>query len=212
MAKVIQVQKKVYESEEAMPKNKYHFFAFLARMKYITRWGLMRNTQSENIQEHSLQVAIIAHALALIKNRFYGGNIDPNRVAVLGMFHDSNEIITGDMPTPIKYFNPEISKAYKDIENVSKDKLLSMLPSQLTEDYKKIFFHEEVSDSWRLVKAADRISAYIKCLEEVKAGNKEFKKASETILKTINDIKLPEVTYFMENFIPSFFLTLDEMD
>jgi 5'-deoxynucleotidase len=202
-----------FNGGEIMAKEKHHFFAFLSRMKYITRWGLMRNTQSENIQEHSLQVAIIAHALAVIKNRFFGGNVDSDRIAVLGMFHDSNEIITGDMPTPIKYFNPEINQAYKNIEDISKDKLLSMLPCELKEDYRQIFFHEEDgSDYWRIVKAADRISAYIKCIEEVKAGNREFKKASESILNTINDINLPEVSYFMENFIPSFSLTLDEMD
>lgn len=196
-----------------MAEKKYHFFAFVSRMKYITRWGLMRNTQTENIQEHSLQVAMIAHALALIKNKFYGGNVNPDRIAVLGMFHDSNEIITGDMPTPIKYFNPQISKAYKDIEKVSKDKLLSMLPSQLEGEYKEIFFHEETdSDSWKLVKAADSISAYVKCIEEDKAGNKEFKKAGESILRKIKDMNLPEVSYFLKNFVPSFSLTLDEMD
>jgi 5'-deoxynucleotidase len=196
-----------------MSKSKFHFFAFLSRMKYITRWGLMRNTQSENIQEHSLQVAFIAHGLALIRNRFFGGDINADRIAVLGMYHDCNEIITGDMPTPIKYFNPDISKAYKDIENLSKNKMLSMLPKELMGDYASILFHEDNDpECWNLVKAADRISAYIKCLDEVKAGNKEFKKASETILKSINEIELPEVKYFMSNFIPSFSLTLDELE
>ncbi|MCX8128715.1 MAG: 5'-deoxynucleotidase [Clostridia bacterium] len=196
-----------------MSRPKFHFFAFLSRMKYIARWGLMRNTQPENIQEHSLQVAVIAHALALIRNRFFKGSINPERIAVLGMFHDCNEIITGDMPTPIKYFNPEISKAYKDIENISKNKMLSMLPEELVEDYSSILFHEDNDpECWKIVKAADRISAYIKCIEEVKAGNREFKKASESILKSINEINLPEVKYYMENFIPSFSLTLDELE
>jgi len=196
-----------------MSKGKYHFFAFLSRMKYITRWGLMRNTQPENIQEHSLQVAIIAHALALIKNRFFGGAVNSDRVAVLAMFHDCNEIITGDLPTPIKYFNPEISKAYRDVEMVSKNKLLSMLPPELTEEYASIMLHQDDDgDSWKLVKAADRISAYIKCLEEEKAGNTEFKKARDSICKSIMDINLPEVRYFMENFMPSFSLTLDELE
>lgn len=196
-----------------MSKQKFHFFAFLSRMKYIARWGLMRNTQPENIQEHSLQVAVIAHALALIRNKLFDGNVNPDRIAVLGMFHDSNEIITGDMPTPIKYFNPEISKVYKDIENISKSKMLSMLPDELKEDYSSIFFHEDNDpECWKIVKAADRISAYIKCIEEVKAGNKEFKKASDTILKSVSEINLPEVRYFMDNFIPSFSLTLDELD
>ena len=196
-----------------MRKAKYHFFAFLSRMKYITRWGLMRNTQTENIQEHSLQVAMIAHALALIKNRFYGGKINAEKVAVLGMYHDCDEIITGDMPTPIKYFNPEISKAYKAVEIVSRNKLLSMLPDELTESYRSILFNQnEDAECWKLVKAADRIAAYTKCIEEVKAGNKEFKRASDAILKSIQDIKLPEVAYFMEHFTPSYMLTLDELE
>lgn len=196
-----------------MSKHRFHFFAFLSRMKYIGRWGLMRNTQPENIQEHSLQVAVIAHGLALIRNKFYNGSINPDRVAVLAMFHDCNEIITGDMPTPIKYFNPEISKAYKDIEAISKNKILSMLPEELVPDYSSILFHEEKDpECWALVKAADRISAYIKCVDEVKAGNNEFKKARETIRKTIHAIELPEVKYFMDHFIPSFSLTLDELE
>lgn len=196
-----------------MPKAKHHFFAYLSRMKYICRWGLMRNTQPENIQEHSLQVAVIAHALAMIRNRFYGGNVNPERVAVLGMYHDCNEIITGDMPTPIKYFNPEISQAYRNVEELAKRKLLSMLPEELADGYAPILFHEEGEpETWQLVKAADRISAYIKCLEEVKAGNREFKKASESILRSIQEIRLPEVDYFLEHFLPSFSLTLDELE
>lgn len=194
-------------------KKRFHFYAYLARMKYINRWGLMRNTHTENIQEHSLQVAIIAHAIAIIKNKYFNGKVNPDRIAVLGIFHDSNEIITGDMPTPIKYFNPDISQAYKNIEEVSKNKLLSMLPEEMLEDYRGIFFHEDDNEEyWRIVKAADRIAAYIKCVEEVKAGNREFIKASESIYQTIVDIALPEVDYFMENFMPSFTLTLDEMD
>ncbi|AUS97890.1 5'-deoxynucleotidase [Clostridium thermosuccinogenes] len=196
-----------------MAKSGFHFFAFLSRMKYITRWGLMKNTQPENIQEHSLQVAMIAHGLALIRNKFYGGNINADRVAVLGLFHDCNEIITGDMPTPIKYYNPQISRAYKDVEETSKRKILSMLPKELQSDYTEILFHEDIDpESWKIVKAADKISAYIKCLEEVKAGNMEFKKASESIYDAISQIDMPEVAYFMKNFIPSFSLTLDELD
>ncbi|HHV60932.1 MAG TPA: 5'-deoxynucleotidase [Clostridiaceae bacterium] len=196
-----------------MKNKKYHFFAFLSRMKYITRWGLMRNTFPENIQEHSLNVAIIAHALAVIRNKMYGGNINEGRVAVLAMYHDCNEIITGDMPTPIKYHNPEISKAYKNVEEVSKRKLLSMLPDELVDSYESILFQSEGEYEYkRIVKAADRIAAYIKCLEEIKAGNNEFKKAGEAILKTIREIDLPEVAYFMENFIPSYCLTLDELE
>ena len=196
-----------------MSKGKFHFFAFLSRMKYIMRWGLMRNTQTENIQEHSLQVAVIAHSLAVIRNTFFEGNVNPERIAVLAMYHDANEIITGDMPTPIKYYNPEISRVYRDVEDVSKDKLISMLPQELKESYRSILFFEDEDElHFKIVKAADRISAYIKCIEEVKAGNREFKKASESILKSVIDSDLPEVKYFMDNFIPSFYLTLDEQD
>ena len=196
-----------------MEKDKFHFYAFLSRMKYINRWGLMRNTYTENIQEHSLQVAIIAHGLAVIRNTYFNGEVNPERVAILAMFHDCNEIITGDMPTPIKYYNPQISKIYKDIEDISKEKIISMLPEEMADEYYSLFFkNPDDVECWRLVKAADRIAAYIKCLEEVKAGNNEFKKASDTILFSINEISLPEVQYFMDKFMPSFNLSLDEID
>lgn len=196
-----------------MSKENFHFFAFLSRMKYINRWGLMRNTYTENIQEHSLQVAIIAHGLAVIRNTYFNGEINPERVAILAMFHDCNEIITGDMPTPIKYYNPQISKIYKDIEDISKEKIISMLPEEMADEYYSLFFkNPEDINCWKLVKAADRISAYIKCIEEVKAGNNEFKKASESILQTIQEIELEEVSYFMDKFLPSFNLSLDEID
>lgn len=193
-------------------KKNFHFFAFLSRMKHITRWGLMRNTNTENIQEHSLQVSMIAHALAVIKNTYFGGNIHPERVAVLGLYHDANETLTGDMPTPIKYFNPSIHKAYKDVEDISKDKLLSLLPSELIPAYHEILFYDEASAEGKIVKAADRISAYIKCLEEQKAGNREFVKAAEATLHKITDMNLPEVNFFMEHFIAGFSLTLDELN
>lgn len=191
-----------------------HFFAFLSRMKYINRWGLMRNTQVENIQEHSLQVAIVAHALAIIGKRYFSKQVDENKVAVYAIFHDCNEILTGDMPTPVKYFNPEINKAYKAVEKISRDKLLSMIPEAIRKDYEKIIFMEENASEYEcsLVKAADRISAYIKCIEEMKAGNTEFKKAGESILKTITNLNMPEVDFFMDNFIQSFSLSLDELD
>lgn len=196
-----------------MDNDKFHFFAFLSRMKYINRWGLMRNTYTENIQEHSLQVAIIAHGLAVIRNTYFGGEINPERVAILAMFHDCNEIITGDMPTPIKYYNPQISKIYKDIEDISKEKIISMLPEKMADEYYSLFFkNPDDIDCWKIVKAADRISAYIKCIEEVKAGNNEFKKASESIYQTIKEIDMEEVAYFMEKFLPSFYLSLDEID
>lgn len=196
-----------------MKKKKGHFYAYLSRMKYINRWGLMRNTLPENIQEHSLQVAIIAHALAVISNTYYNGKIDADKTAVMGMFHDSNEIITGDLPTPIKYYNPEINTAYKQIENISKEKLLAMLPDEMRGAYKEIYFSKDTDcEIKRIVKAADKIAAYIKCIEEEKAGNAEFKKAGDSIYKIIMKNKSPEVEYFMKNFIPSFYLTLDEID
>ncbi|NLO38375.1 MAG: 5'-deoxynucleotidase [Ruminiclostridium sp.] len=194
-----------------MEKN-YPFFAFLSRMKYISRWGLMRNTSTENIQEHSLQVSMLAHALAVISNTCFNGNVNPDRVAVLAIYHDSNETITGDLPTPIKYFNPSISKAYKDLEDVSKNKLLSMLPDEMKSEYQSILFFDETSAEGKIVKAADRLSAYIKCLEEEKASNTEFKKAAVSILNKIEEMQMPEVDYFMQHFIPGFKLTLDELN
>lgn len=192
---------------------KHHFFAFLSRMKYINRWSLMRNTQTENIQEHSHQVAIIAHALAVIRNTYFGGSVNADRVTILALYHDSNEIITGDMPTPIKYYNPEISDAYKKVENISKEKLLSMLPSEMGGTYRDILFKkEEDLELWKMVKAADRISAYVKCVEEEKAGNREFKKAGESVRKAVMEIEMPEVKFFMERFMASFSLTLDELE
>lgn len=190
-----------------------HFFAYLARMKFIQRWGLMRNTQPENIQEHSLQVAMIAHSLALIKNRLFNGRVNPERTAVLALYHDASEVITGDLATPIKYFNPKIKTAYTEIERVARQRLHQMLPEELQPDYQAIFFgQEEDRDHWELVKAADKICAYVKCLEELKAGNLEFAKAEKTLEATITGLGLPEAAYFIANFIPSMSLTLDELD
>lgn len=190
-----------------------HFFAYLARMKYINRWGLMRNTRQENIQEHSLQVAMIAHVLALISNKFYGGDVDVHKVVTLAVFHEASEVITGDLATPIKYFNPEIKKAYKDIEKVANERLLRMLPKELQEDYTNLLNEEKRDEkAYAYVKAADKISAYLKCLEELKAGNQEFEMAKRAIKTQIDEIDMPEVAYFMENFAPSFSLTLDELN
>ena len=190
-----------------------HFFAYLSRMKLINRWGLMRNTYTENIQEHSLQVAIIAHGLALIKNKKFNGNLNPERVLALAVFHEAGEVITGDLATPIKYFNPQIKKAYAEIEEVAKEKLLDMLTEDMREDYETLFFiEEEDREHWRIVKAADKISAYIKCLEELKAGNQEFSKAEKIILTAIKNMDMPEVQYFMEHYVESFSLTLDELN
>jgi 5'-deoxynucleotidase len=190
-----------------------HFFAYLARMKFIQRWGLMRNTHPENIQEHSLQVAMIAHGLALIKNRLFNGRVNPERTAVLALFHDAGEVITGDLAAPIKYFNPKIKQAYGEIELVARQRLYNMLPEAFKQDYQPIFFGEEGDrDHWELVKAADKICAYLKCLEELKAGNQEFAKAEKAIQATIAALDLPEVAYFMDKYIPSMTLTLDELN
>ncbi|NLT94640.1 MAG: 5'-deoxynucleotidase [Clostridia bacterium] len=190
-----------------------HFFAYLARMKLIKRWGLMRNTHPENIQEHILQVAMIAHGLAIIRNRFYGGSLNPEKVMALAVYHEVSEVITGDLATPIKYFNPEIKKAYGEIEEVAKKRLYNMLPEELKGDYEKYFFiSEEGQEERKVVKAADKICAYLKCVEEIKAGNEEFKSAEKAIKREIEKFNLPEVDYFMKVFVPSFSLTLDELD
>lgn len=187
------------------------FFAMLSRMKYINRWGLMRNTIKENISEHSLDVAIIAHALAVIKNKRFGGNINPERVALLAIFHDTTEIITGDLPTPIKYYNPKINEAYKEIEEVAKNKLLSYLPEDLQDEYQSILgYTDDEKELWKIVKAADKISAYIKCIEEKRTGNADFEMAEVATLDAINKMKSPEIECFLKEFIPSFKLTLDE--
>lgn len=191
-----------------------HFFAFLGRMKFIQRWGLMRNSLVENVQEHSLQVAMIAHSLALIGNRFFNGSYNPDRVSTLALFHDAEEVITGDLATPVKYFNPEIKDAYKRIEQVAREKLFQLIPDELKEGYQEIFFPEPAADAahLKLVKAADKICAYLKCLDELNAGNAEFTKAKRTIEEDLQGIELPEVTYFMETFAPSFRLSLDELN
>lgn len=194
-------------------KKNYNFFAYVSRMKFINRWGLMRNTYTENIQGHSHEVAVLAHALAVIKNTYFSGNVDEARVTVLALLHDSDEIITGDLPTPIKYYNPDIKKAYKDIEDIAKDKLIEMLPDEMKPKYEQLIKPQAGEEElWKIVKYADRISAYIKCIEEEKVGNKEFKKASNAILKTINELNAPEVDFFMEHFMNGYKLTLDELE
>ncbi|NLB77607.1 MAG: 5'-deoxynucleotidase [Clostridiaceae bacterium] len=192
--------------------NQYSFFAFLSRMRHIYRWSLMRNVNRENIMEHSLQVAMIAHGLAVINNKIFNGNANPEKTALFAIYHDSNETITGDLPTPIKYYNPDIQTSYKGLEELSKDKLLSLLPADVKEDYKEILFYDETSLEGRLVKASDKICAYIKCVEELKAGNGEFQKAKQSIMKKIKELKLPEVDYFMKHFMENFSLTLDELN
>lgn len=186
------------------------FFAYISRMRYIDRWALMRNSQKENVQEHSHMVAVIAHALALIRKEIYGGEIDPGEVAVAALYHDAPEILTGDLPTPVKYFNPAIRDAYKQVEEISADKLLSMLPNELRPAYVP-YLKEEPGEIHELVKAADKISAYIKCVEELKMGNNEFREAADQTFSLLRGSPLPEVAYFIEHFLSAFELTLDEL-
>ena len=187
-----------------------HFYAMLSRMKNIYRWGLMRNTRQENLSEHSLEVAFIAHALAIINNTRLGGKADTNQVAVAAMFHDTTEIITGDMPTPIKYYNCDIKKVYKDIEKIAENRLLEKLPEDFKEEFQKIYSPDDITA--KLVKAADKISALIKCIEESNMGNKEFAVAEKSTRKAIAELSCPEADIFMEEFIKSFYLSLDEQN
>ena len=191
----------------------YHFFSFMAKMKHIKRWGLMRNTREENIQEHSLQTAMIAHALALIKNTYFDGEVDAEHVMAVAVFHEAGEVITGDLATPIKYYNPEIKQAYKQIERVAEQKLVGMLPDELRGEYSDLILNREKDgEVYKIVKAADKICAYLKCVEEMSAGNNEFSKAKVTLKKAIKKTDMKEVQFFMDNFVPSFDLTLDELN
>jgi len=188
------------------------FFAMMSRMKYIDRWALMRNARQENLSEHSLEVSMIAHALAVIGNTCLGKNLNAEKAAVLGMYHDATEIITGDMPTPVKYYNAQIKNTYKDIEQKASRTLLDMLPAQMQEAYQGIFEkQEEDAYLWRLVKAADKLSAYIKCIEEEQAGNREFIRAKEMALNHIQKMELKETELFLEYFIDSYGRNLDEL-
>ncbi|MBQ6728405.1 MAG: 5'-deoxynucleotidase [Clostridia bacterium] len=188
------------------------FFAYLNRMKYIKRWSLMRSIREENIMEHSQAVAVIAHALALITNKICGGNVDVNKTVLLAQYHEVGEVITGDLPTPIKYFNPEIKTAYKDLEKGACLRILSMLPESLKDEYEQYILPDENSEEYKLVKYADRLSAYLKCVEEVKAGNAEFKKAKTSIGNELKNCKNPAVEYYLKEFAPAYELTLDELD
>lgn len=193
----------------------FHFYAYIARMKLIDRWSLMRCTQAENVQEHSLQVAIIAHALCLIKNKFFGGTLSPDSVALRAIFHDATEVLTGDLPTPVKYFNPEIREAYNAIEDHAVAQLMTLLPDEFKDDYRPLLtLGESPADreTKALIKAADTLAALIKCQEEEAAGNREFSRAKKSIEAKLASIsERPEVAYFMKNFAPSFSLTLDEL-
>ena len=189
----------------------HHFFAYMNRMKYIRRWGLMRNTQVENDMEHSLQTAMIAHGIALIGNKRFDREYDAEHIMALAVYHDASEVITGDLPTPIKHNNPVIKDEYHRLESIANQRLLATLPEDLREEYIPLIDADENTPEWKIVKAADRISAYIKCVEERKAGNREFIEAEMSTLAAIRADALPEVQVFMEQFAPGFALSLDEI-
>ena len=186
------------------------FFAYIFRMRYIARWALMRNTRTENVEEHCYEVAVLAHALAVVGQEIFHKDVNPDRVATAALFHDAPEIITGDLPTPIKYFNPAIKSAYDQVEAVAQDKLLGMLPPELTEAYAPRLRVEDPQVR-RYIKAADKLAAWLKCLEERKAGNREFVQAEEETLHALKDMNMDEVTWFLEHMGEAFGLTLDEL-
>ena len=193
-------------------KSMQSFFAMMARMKYIERWALMRNVDKENISEHSLEVAMLAHGLAIIAREKCNREIEPNEVALMGIYHDANEIITGDMPTPVKYYDSDIQEAYRRVENVASHTLINKLPKYMKTYYEPLFFQtESKAYEWRIVKAADKLSALIKCREELRSGNQEFKTAELSIKKYLQEMKMEEIDIFMQDFLPAYELTLDEL-
>lgn len=190
----------------------YSFFAMMARMKYIERWALMRNVGKENISEHSLEVAMLAHGLAIIAREKCNQDIEPKEVALMGVYHDANEIITGDMPTPVKYYDNDIQDAYKRVENVANHTMVNKLPDYMKRYYEPLFFQKEGKDyEWRIVKAADKLSALIKCREELRSGNQEFKTAEKSTMKALQNMNMEEINIFMNEFLPAYELTLDEL-
>ena len=202
------LQQILYRKKNFMQEQK--FFAIISRMKYINRWGLMRNTINENISEHSLETAFIAHVLALYRNVRFGGDVDPERAALLAMYHDATEIITGDLPTPVKYYNAEIKAEYDKVEKMAEEKLLSYLPEDLRGYYAPLFSKtEEDRELWVLVKAADKLSALIKCIEERQMGNSDFTEAEKSTLQAVHDMALPEAEEFISEFLSAYHLTLD---
>ena len=185
----------------------------MGRMKFISRWGLMKNTQPENIGEHSLMTAVLAHSLAVLRRDGFGKPSDPDRCAAAAIYHDAPEILTGDLPTPVKYFNPEICSAYKSVEGNAAKKLVNMLPDSMKQTYERLLFCEQTEpEIYEIVKAADKLSAYIKCLEELRSGNNEFKSAAQSIFCALSANPLPELAYFLEHFTDSFKLTIDELE
>ncbi|MBQ7323183.1 MAG: 5'-deoxynucleotidase [Clostridia bacterium] len=191
---------------------RYDFYAYMDRMKFIKRWQLMRSVREENIMEHSQSVAVLSHALVTIHNEVFGGNADVLTTILYAMYHETSEVMTGDLPTPVKYYDKSIHGAYKALEQVASKKIASMLPKEMEEHIAPYILADESTFEYRLVKAADRLSAYIKCLEELRSGNSEFAKAKKSIEKDLHDLKMPEVEYFFEHFIKSFALTLDDLE
>lgn len=189
----------------------HHFFAYVSRMRYIQRWGLMRNTLSENDLEHSMQAAFFAHAIAVIGVKRYHRTYSPERIMAMAAYHDATEVITGDMPTPVKYHHREMKDQYAKMEEMAERRLMQMLPNDLRPAFEPLIRHDESTDEWRIVKAADKICAYVKCLEEKKAGNTEFDMARKSTKKALDRLDLPEVQDFMTEFVPGFSLTLDEI-
>lgn len=189
-----------------------HFFAMLSRMKFINRWGLMHNTVEENISEHSLQTAMFTHCMILMHNDMYDDDLDAEHGAILALYHDTSEIITGDLPTPVKYYNPDIREAYKKVEAYAEDRLISLLPENLQKYYTNIIHYSEQDEKlWKYVKAADKISAITKCIEEIKIGNTEFSDAYNSLTESVKELNMPVADKFFEEFIPSFQLTLDKL-
>lgn len=190
----------------------YNFFAYMDRMKFIKRWQLMRCVREENIMEHSQQVAMFTHALAVINNKVFSGDADPCKAVLYAVYHECSEVMTGDLPTPVKYFNNSIHGAYKSLEERACDKLLNTLPDELAGEFALSVKPDTDSYEYKLMKAGDRLSAYVKCLEELRAGNDEFVRAKKSIEEDLISRNMPEVNYFLENFIPAFYLTLDELE
>ena len=192
---------------------KYSFFAYMARMKFIRRWGLMKSVTEENIAEHSAQVAQLAHALALIRNKKFGGSLNADRIATIALYHETSEVMTGDLPTPIKYYNDDIKRSYKEIEHIANERLIEKLPEEFREDYRAIIEIAPDSEEHKIVKAADKLAAYIKALEELQSGNREFKMAEKALKKEVDSYRsLPEVDWFCNTYLDTFKLTLDEME
>ncbi|MDD5272993.1 MAG: 5'-deoxynucleotidase [Methylovulum sp.] len=186
------------------------FYAYLTRLRWIKRWGLKRNAHEENVMEHSWEVSVIAHTLALIKNRYFNGQVDANAIATAALYHDITEVITGDLPTPIKYHSEEIRNAYKEIERQAEIELLELLPPEIRGDFKQLISHDQMpQEHIQIIKAADKISAYLKCQAELKAGNLEFEIAAEHLAQRIAESEQEEVVFFMQVFAPSCTLTLD---